>query len=81
MLVRPLTGVKDAGKVRNRRVAKSQIALLLVLIVAKMFVPRQLIHGCRYCFTNNINELHLLLSIALWVKKRRQWLEYWHLAL
>ena len=72
MLVGPLMDVKDPGKVRNRRVAKSRIVFLpiiLILILVKKFIPRKLIHGCRYCSINNTNELRLLVSSAFWVKK------------
>ena len=71
MLVGPLMAVNDPGKVRNRRVAKSRIVLLLIiiLILVKTFIPRQLIHGCRYCSINNTNELRLLVSTCFWVKK------------
>ena len=54
---------------KNRRVAKSQIVLVIILILEKKFVPWQLIHGCRYCSINNTNELRLLVSSAFWVKK------------
>ena len=33
LLVGPIMGLKDLGKVRNRRVAKSQIVLLLLLLI------------------------------------------------
>ena len=73
MLVGPLMGIKDPGKVRNQRVAKSRIVLIpfliLNLIFVKKCIPRQLIHECRYCSINNTNELHLLVSKAFWVKK------------
>ena len=69
MLVGTLMGVKDPGKVRNRRVAKSRIVLIPILILVKKFVPRQLIQGCRYCSMNNTNELRLLVSTCFWVKK------------
>ena len=73
MLVGMLMGVKDPGKVRNRRVTKSRIVLLIILLLVKTFIPRQFIHGCRYCSTNNINELRLLVSSAFWVKKESTW--------
>ena len=63
MLVGPLMVVKDPGKIRNRRVAKSRIFLIpifIILILVKKFVPRQLVHGCRYCSINNTNELVVL---------------------
>ena len=37
MLVEQLMGVKDHGKVRNRRVAKSQIVLLIIILVKSLF--------------------------------------------
>ena len=47
MLVGPLMDVRDSGKVRNRRAAKSQTVLIPVLLIlfilAKKFVPRRLI--------------------------------------
>ena len=58
-----VNGVEDPGKVQNQPVAKSQIVLIpIILILVKTFIPRQLIHGYRYCFINNTNELrqHLL---------------------
>ena len=40
MLAGPLIGVKDLGKVRNRRVAKSRIVLLiLIVLLVKTFIP------------------------------------------
>ena len=62
MLVGPLMGIKDPGKVRNWRVAKLQI-------LVKQFVSQQLIHGCTYCSINKTNELHLLMSMCFWIKK------------
>ena len=67
--------VKDTGKVRNRRVAKSRIVLLplliliLLLILVRTFVSRQLIRECIYCSKNNTNELRLLVSMCFWVKE------------
>ena len=76
MLVGPLMGVKDPGKVQNRRVAESRIVLLilllLIILLVKTFISRQLIHGCRCCSINNTNELCLLVSSAFWVKKDRR---------
>ena len=36
----------------------------------KKFIPRYLIRGCRYCSINDTNELHLLVSMSFWVKKK-----------
>ena len=36
MLVGPLMGIKDPGKVRNRRVAKSRIVLLILILVKSL---------------------------------------------
>ena len=70
ILVGPLMSVKDPGNVRNRRVAKSRIVLRIpILILVKTFIPRQLVHGCKYCSINNTNELRLLVSMCFWVKK------------
>ena len=33
ILTGPLMGVNDTGKVRNRRVAKSQIVLILLIVI------------------------------------------------
>ena len=65
---------RQGGKVRNRRVAKSRIVLipiliLILLILAKKFVPLQFIRGCRYCFVNNTNKLRLLVSMCFWVEE------------
>ena len=68
MLVGPLMDVKGPGKVWNQRVAKSRIVLIILILVRK-FVWRQLIHGCRYRSTNNTNELRLLVSMCFWVNK------------
>ena len=74
MLVRPLMDRKDPGKVQNRRVAKSRIffllIILIIILVKTLFHARQLIHGCRYCSMNNTNELRLLVSMCFWVKKK-----------
>ena len=40
MLIGPLMGVKDPGKVRNSRVAKLRIVLIPILIHVKKFIPR-----------------------------------------
>ena len=40
----------------------------------KSFIPRQLIHGCRYCSLNNANKLRLLVSTCFWVKKKKEYL-------
>ena len=34
-----------------------------------MFIPLQLIHGCKYCSIINTNELSLLMSMCFWLKK------------
>ena len=67
MLVGSLMGVKDPGKVRNWQMPKSQIIHFLI----RRLIPQQLSHGSRYCYTNNTNDLRLLLSRAFWVKKKR----------
>ena len=61
MLVGPLMGVKDPGKVRDRRGATSRIVFLIILnlTLVKTFIPRQLIDECRYYSINNTNELRL----------------------
>ena len=75
MLIGALMGIKDPGKVQNWRVAKSRIVLLLliiiisILILVKKFIPRPLIHGCKYCSINNTNKLRLLMNMCFWVKK------------
>ena len=66
-IVGPLMAIKDPGKVWNRPVAKSRSVLLLVIIILiliKKFIPRQLIHGCRYPSINNTNKLRLLVNRA-----------------
>ena len=63
----PRQGTKLArGKIAN-------VIIILLLILVKKFIPRQLIHGCRYCSRNNTNELRLLISMCFWVKKRIDW--------
>ena len=48
MLVGPLMDIKDSGKVRNRRVAKSRLVLIPILIIlVKWLIPRQLIQHQR----------------------------------
>ena len=72
MLLGLLIGANDHGKVQNRRVAKLRIVLLLIIILIILvtkFVPRQLIHGCRYCSINDTNELRLFVSMCFGVKK------------
>ena len=73
LAVAKLTGasidVKDAGKVRNQKVAKLQIVLIPTLILIKKFILQQLSHDTRHCSIHNTNELHLLVSRAFWVKK------------
>ena len=39
----------------------------------KKFIQRQLIHGCRYCSTNNTNKMRLLMSMCFWVEKGIDW--------
>ena len=72
-LTGPLMGVNDAGKVWNQKVAKSQIVLILLLLVlpVKYFIPPYLSHGSRYYSTNSMNELRLLISSAFQVNKNR----------
>ena len=54
----------------NWRVAKLWIVLIILnLILVKKFIPRQLLHGCRYCCINNTNELSLLVNTCFCVKK------------
>ena len=38
-----------------------------------VFIPRQLIHGCRYCSLNNTNDLCLLVRKWFGVKKKIRW--------
>ena len=63
-----LLDVRDTGKVRNQKVSKSRIVLIpiLILILLKMYIPRQLSHDTRHCSINNTNELHLPVSSAFW---------------
>ena len=68
ILAGSLMGVKDPDKVRNQRVAKSQI----VLIILVKQLPQQLIHGCKYCSINNTSELCLLVSTIFGVKKNQR---------
>ena len=72
MLAGPLMGIKNHDKVRNWHVTKSQIVLIIILLlncILVKFISLQLIHGCRYCSTNNTNEWCLLVSMCFWVKK------------
>ena len=49
MLVKPLMGVKDSGKVRNQRVAKSQIVLLLIIIfLLNLILLRKFFHDSSF---------------------------------
>ena len=64
-----INGIKDTGKVGNRRVAKMRIVLSLLLILVKKFIPWQLSHGSEYCCTNNANDMRLLVSSTFAVKK------------
>ena len=64
MLVGLLMEIKDAGKVRNRWVAKSLFFSIPILILVRKFIPQQLIHGSRYCSMNNTNEWCLLVSMS-----------------
>ena len=47
---------------------KKTLSLLVIIpILVKMFIPRQLIHGYKYCHIKNTNELSLLVSRSFWV--------------
>ena len=47
----------------------STLLIIPILIHVKMFIPRQVIHGCRYCSKTITNELRLLVSMCFWVEK------------
>ena len=71
-LVELLVGIRNTGKVPNWKVAKSQIVLLnlvlvLVVIVDKRFALVSLSCDSRFHYTNNTNELPLLMSSAFLV--------------
>ena len=68
-LAKPLMDVRNAGKVQNRKVAKSQIVLIPILILIKKFIARQPSHDTKHCSINKTNKVHLLVGRAFWVEK------------
>ena len=61
--------------VKNTTLASRKSQIVLILILVKKFIQRQVSHGSngsKYCFINNTNELRLLISSAFSVKKDRQ---------
>ena len=66
-LIGAVMAVKDTDKIQNQKLAKSRIVLIiLILILVKEFIPRQLSHDSRHCFINNTTKLRLLVSKAFW---------------
>ena len=71
----PVNGRQGSRQGTNQASGKSRVFLLpipLLIILAKTFIPRKLIHRSRYCSINNTNQLRLLVSMCFCVKKNQQ---------
>ena len=60
-------GPRQGTKPESAKIVNFFTPILLILV--KMFISQKLIHGCRFFYINNTNELRLLVSMCFWVIK------------